>query len=263
MGHEARARAQGALASKVMLAFAAGGSVTTPFCVSLARLVGYETTRPVADRKLSFLGHAEGLYISENRQHITFEFFKRQEPWLAMLDSDIDFPPTLLDSLLGLTGNGERKIIAANVPLGYRPNVAFMKVKEPCSYTNLFPLPPEPFPVDAVATAVFMVHRDVIVDMHKAQGPRWFQHWYPDETTELGDFDFLGEDLAFCRRARAVGHQCWVGHVKGLGHNKRVRLSEDEPPAREKIANEMVRLVGLKLRQIEAKEAELDRKLRP
>lgn len=254
MSHRPHAIGKPRSDNKVMFAYGSGGSVKSEFCTSLASLVWYEARRPLDEMKLGYLSKSDSIYISQNRQHIALDFFRnRQESWLVMVDSDIEFPPTLLDSLVKLASPG-RKILAANVPLGYRPNVAFMAIpgRPPGHYSNLWPLPAEPTAVDAAATAVIIIHRDVIVDIYAKFGPRWFQHWYPDEVDAGDEIAFVGEDIAFCRRAKEVGHQAWVGHVKGLGHFKTQRLSEDELSERERVAERLVRMLAAKIKEVEA-----------
>jgi len=222
---------------KVVVGYPVGGSVTLPFHASMLQLLAYEITKPDHERLLSKISHTQGLYVGDNRNMLAQEFMKTDAEWLLQIDTDIEFPKTLLETMVGLTLNqsvaGERKIVAANVPLGGGfETVAFQWDPQAGIWANYKSLPEDLFRCDAAATAVMLVHREVFEEIASAHGQCWFHHMYipkSPEGTRPADFEFhsIGEDTAFCQRAKAAGYQTWVARVPGLRHHKTRALSED------------------------------------
>jgi len=227
--------ARGPHAGRVMFAYPAGGSVTVPFHASCLRLLQHELTKG-PQRLLSNMSHASGLYVADNRTCITEKFDDRGSPeWLLQVDTDIEFPPTLLETLLKLAGN-TIKILVASVPLGAYPSCGFMRTETPGVWDPVYPVPTTPLKVDGVATAVALIHRDVFNAVADADGGCWWHHIYlpksPDGTSARRfRYRSQGEDLAFSVRAAAAGFQSWVVHVPGIGHYKVRRCSHDDEQA--------------------------------
>lgn len=155
--------------------------------------------------------------------------------WLLQVDTDIEFPETLVETMLNLAGT-DKKILAASVPLGTAyPSCAFTWTGTPGIYGGIEAdfLSKQPFEVDAIATACVLIHRDVFETMADQHGKSWFHSIYlaksPAETP-LRDFAFTGnqEDIAFCMRAKRCGFSIWCVHVPGLGHYKTIRMSHDD-----------------------------------
>ena len=222
---------------KVALGFPCGGSVTVPFHGSLQRLLAYEIQKPDRERLLAKEMHAQGLYVGGNRQVLVEQFMKGSADWLLQIDTDIEFPKTILETLLLLT-EGERLIIAANVPLGdprlgAHATVAYRATETPGLFDNFARMPADLFKCDAVATAVVLVHRSVFEKMTETEGEAWFlTKRYPASPagTPIRAMKWreLGEDLSFCIRARDHGFDVWCAHVRGLKHYKTCALSEDQ-----------------------------------
>lgn len=221
MGREARL----STGRKVVLGYPVGGSVTLPFHASCLRLLGYELGKPDARRLLSKITHTSGLYVGDNRTMLAQRFLSTSADWLLMIDTDIEFPATLLETMVGLAGD-ERKILAASVPLGAYASTAFMRTEKPGVWRAVYPVPSEPIPVDGIATACVLIHRDVLEGMAARLGQSWFHHIYLER--EGGEYLSQGEDLAFSVRAAECGFKSWAVHVPGLGHYKTRRLSHDE-----------------------------------
>jgi hypothetical protein len=220
----------------VVFGYPVGGSVTLPFHASCLRLLGYELAKPERQRLLAQMTHSAGLYVADNRTMLTERFDDRGSPeWLLQVDTDIEFPPTLIETMLELAGE-DRKILAASVPLGAYPSCAFRRAETPGVWDCVHPVPTEPVEVDGIATACALIHRDVFDAIASAAGACWWQHLYlpksPDGTpARRFRYRSQGEDLAFSVRAQAHGFKLWCAHVPGLGHYKTRRCSHDDEKA--------------------------------
>lgn len=215
---------------KVVVGYPVGGSVTLAFHASLVRMACYELGKPDRHRLLAKITHSQGLYVGENRTLLARKFLETDADWLLQIDTDIEFPQTLAETLVGLApGPG---VLAASVPLGAYPTCAFRMIPGQVGVWQSVPVTTQPQEVDGIATAVCLIHRDVFLSIAEKHGQAWFHHMYlpaSPEGTPQKDFRFLeqGEDLAFSIRARDAGHKVWCAHVPGLKHHKTRALSHD------------------------------------
>lgn len=227
----------GQLGRRVAIGYPVGGSVTEPFMASMSMLQKYESDKG-RECLLSNIMKTRGLYVADNRQLLTQRFLQQDADWLLQIDTDIEFPPNLIELMLAHTGP-DQKIVAANVPLGAPwvdgsfPSVAFHQGADPWTWICLPSPLPEPIQeVDAVATAVIIIHREVFETIAARHGQCWFNHLYlpaSPEGTPKRDFRYrsIGEDIAFCLRAKEAGFKVWAARVPGLRHHKSCPLSED------------------------------------
>lgn len=215
---------------KVMVGYPVGGSVTLAFHASVLSLLGYEIAKG-DDRLLARITHSQGLYVADNRTLLIQRFLSTEAEWLLQVDTDIAFPPTLLETMVELAGT-ERKVLAASVPLSdVLPTCAFNRTEVPGIFA------PQPkfegvIECDAVATAVLLVHRSVLLDIADLDGQSWMHHLYlpaSNVVTDMRHFVYRsqGEDLAFCMRAKKAGHRIWCARVHGLRHHKALAMSHD------------------------------------
>jgi hypothetical protein len=234
MGWEARLRRSAPGAGKVVVGYPVGGSVTLGFHASMLRLLGYELQKGPT-RLLSKIEHSQGLYVGDNRTLLVERFLEMEAEWLLQIDTDIEFPHTLVEDLVRIAGT-ERKILAASVPLGAYASSAFMHTEKPGVWQALWPVPLTPTEVDGVATAVCLVHREVFERIAEGHGQCWFHHLYlpkSPEGTPPRDFKYesQGEDLSFSVRAAREGFKLWVFHLPGVQHHKTRKLSHDDERA--------------------------------
>lgn len=234
MGWGARTR------ERVVIGSPRGGSVHSVFATSVVALQHDQLrNRPAAEVQLAGVLAGSGLYIEDNRHWLAWRFLEEHNaPWLLMIDSDIEFGPDLLDQMLEAAHSSGAKVLSGNVPLDVFANVAYLAMPQPGVFAPLKMLPPEKvFEVDAAATAIMLIHRDVLQAIREREGECWFYR-HKVEVEERGGYPYrqflnLGEDISFCLRARDAGFPTWV--VQGLTgvvhHNlaaTRRRLAEAE-----------------------------------
>lgn len=241
MGREARLNAGSVGDRLVYFGTPHGFTLDGPHAASRERLLAYEMSKGRGQNVLR-MQFRSGLYIAENRHELAEQMLATQANWLLMVDSDVEFPATLAETMLKTAGT-TRKILAASVPLGETyPTCAFKWVgpEEPGVYRAV-PVSEEPRgDLDAFATACCLIHRDVFDAIAETEGRRWFAMDIafpaPGMTpqTPLRDFryTFVGEDIAFSLRAKRAGFDIWAYHLPGLGHWKRKRYSHDDERSR-------------------------------
>jgi hypothetical protein len=214
-----------------VLGYPVGGSVTLAFHSSMLALLGHEISKGDG-RLLEKIQHTQGLYVADNRTLLIQRFMDTTAEWLLQIDTDIEFPRTLVETLVEMAGE-DKKILAASVPLGSAfPTCAFMRTEVPGIWTALDRVDGV-VECDGIATAVCLVHRQVFEDIADQEGQSWMHHIYLPLSNELGrtrDFQYRsqGEDLAFCVRAAKAGHKVYCGYVPGLKHHKTMALSHDD-----------------------------------
>ena len=225
---------------RVVLGYPVGGSVTIAFHASVSRLLVHELTKPDHRRLLAKATHTKGLYVADNRQMLVEQFLENSAAeWLLQIDTDIEFPATLIETMLEMTGApgpDQRDILVASVPLGEFASCGFMRTDKPGVWTELTSVPMHPRTVDGIATACALVHRRVFEGIADRHGQCWFHHIYlPKEegTNPPRTFKFnsQGEDLAFSVRATEAGFKMWAVHIPGLRHWKTKGLSHDDERA--------------------------------
>jgi hypothetical protein len=211
--------------TKVVIGYPAGGSVTLAFHASMLRLFGYEMAKEEQDRLLAKVNHTQGLYVGDNRQMLAEKFMAGDADWLLQIDTDIEFPPNLLESLVGLAGS-DKKVIAASVPLGTAfPTCGFLRTEYPGVWASIPPFQGM-VECDGIATAIAMIHRDAFAAIQEKFGQSWFQHMY----IPVGDDKYRsqGEDLAFSMKAGDCGVRMYCANIPGLRHHKTIALSHDD-----------------------------------
>jgi GT2 family glycosyltransferase len=185
-------------------------------------------TSPASELIGSFYDLASGPVLSIARNTCAEEFLRSGMQWLWFVDTDTVFAPDVLPRLLALAHPVERPVVSAAVPVGGRdprervqstgiPELFWaayrcdavgglkpLSVREPVGEAER---------VDAVGTGCVLIHRGVL----EAVGPGPF--------CELSEGNaVMGEDLAFCRRADALGIPIHVAGRVRVGHQKVVTL---------------------------------------
>jgi GT2 family glycosyltransferase len=156
--------------------------------------------------------------------------------WLMMMDTDMTFESWAIHKLLAVAEHEDIKVIGGLCFAGglskMYPTVYSLQRDEHGPYTEVVPDYPRDQLVKVGATggAFLLVHRDVFLRMLEQHGklpdgrpnPK---PWFVDAEHNGRD---LGEDIAFCLRAQALGYGVYVHTGVKVGHIKRYELDEEE-----------------------------------
>jgi len=167
-------------------------------------------------------------YLDVNRDTIAAEALKQKTDFVLMVDTDMDYPDTTLDTLVSrdkdVVGvayytprwNPEEKKSEEVWPQIYDYNI---KAKLWSQWPMIKET--EPFRVDAVGTGIMLIKTKVFKKLKKP--------WFPFFRTEYkGDPKVMGEDLGFCLKCLANGIEVWVDPTIDVGHNKAYRYSKKD-----------------------------------
>ena len=198
----------------VVVCWCDGGEVDGPFAESIMGLVAVGALNGVVT---GWFRLGSGPVLDKARNDMTERFLATTADWMLMVDSDMVFRPDLLERLLEVADPEERPIVG---PLCYGMN---HNGPWPVIYSlkdhHFYPIPNPPaddlLRVDAMGAGCLLIHRSALEKMaSKSDWPgRWWDHLYLDDQP-------VGEDLAFCLRARAVGLPLFVHTGLRIGHLK-------------------------------------------
>lgn len=162
-------------------------------------------------------------YIPASRESLVRTFLDKTESnWLLMLDWDITFTPDDVYALLDTAASdAPNKIVSGN----YVTYMGDDQLLRPCWFEDRDGLEHSPVagytpgqlhPLTTCGMGFTIMHRDALVAIEKDNtGDPW--PWYGHDV--IGG-NHVGEDLTFCRRARAVGVTIWGHAGVELGHTK-------------------------------------------
>ena len=217
-------------ADRVTVAWIDPGQVEGAFAASLIELF-----RARADRLVAFL-RVEGGLLSRQRNEVVKGFLdKGSAQWLLMVDSDEILSVEAFDKLVAAAHEVDRPVVAG-LYFGTVPNPeGLLATPVPHFYRRaddgVMVTPVVDYPhdrlveIDAAGTGCLLVHRSVLEKIRDhadpSEGDAWC--WFRDLPL---DGNWLGEDLYFCRRVRALGFPIW-GHTGAiLPHRRRYWLDE-------------------------------------
>lgn len=200
-----------------------------------------------------YLIHEEGGYIAlstgprvaEGRNQVVDQFAETHPSadWLFFVDSDMTFTGDILENLMQIAEPDERPIVGALCFSGGRTHVTYPTIwrevdivrnKQNQAWANVervFDYPKDALlKVAATGGAALLIHRSVFIKMQKAFGtlPSGAPNMYPwfSEGLVGPDGQPLGEDVAFCLRARMVGCDVYVHTGIRTGHMKSHEVNE-------------------------------------
>ena len=220
----------------VYIASPSPGSVRTKFMSSCMNLVDYDRQN---DRRIfTFVNYVCGPALGIERNRIVAKFLDQPCEWLLQIDSDMAFPPDILDRLLEVADEEKAPIVGAACALSDgRPNTLYWNAAK----TKLKPRKPGKgsgpcVDVDATGGAFLLVHRKVFLSLLKSGQARrdpllWFGDVLRPVQTGTGKAGLMrgvvqGEDTGFCQRAKEAGFGVKVLRGLGLEHEKTVFLQE-------------------------------------
>lgn len=186
---------------KIGICIPTGGQMHTDMVVSLVAM-------------LKFTSYKWGVYtaksciIPKNRRILTETALKDGCTHILMIDSDMEFPPNLIEQLMAR----EKTVVAANCvlrkePLQFTAQINNREIKTSVGCYGIEK-------VDRVGTAIMLIHAAVFRKINKP----WFMlGWNPKTGTELG------EDYMFCQQCTKHEIDIYIDHdlskeIKHLGH---------------------------------------------
>lgn len=209
---------------RVMVYYLSPGQVAHEFCQSLLEMSIYDlmTSRHLA----GVFGVRSGALLAAARNSVVDQFLAEDAAdWLLFIDSDMVFERESLEQLFEHADPETCPIIG-----GLCFGLDFVDGPFPVVY-KLVDTPDGPMthrpsvldqdtgllPVDATGAAFLMIHKRVLLAMRE----RGFSKAYPYfQETELGGGHPVGEDIAFCLRARTLGFPIVVNLDLRVGHKK-------------------------------------------
>lgn len=217
-------------AHKVSIGFCDPGMVVGDFASRL-----FQLSQSRGDR-LGTLVRVKGSgLLSKYRNLMVASFLDGTDSdWLLMLDTDEQLTPQAFDLLINTAHEKERPIVAGLyfAAMDGGPDAIFPKPMPTIfmdTGTSFRPLDnydeDAVFEIHAAGTGCLLIHRSVFEKMRELadphQGDKWC--WFWDGPI---DGTWLGEDLLFCRRARALGFPIYVNTAAILPHQKTFWLDE-------------------------------------
>jgi hypothetical protein len=216
-------------AHKVSIGSCDPGTVNGAFAYRLIQLAQARSARlgPFVRVKGSGL-------LSKQRNRVVKQFLDgTKSDWLLLIDSDEQLSLEAFDKLLETAHDKERPVVAGLVFAGFgiegapypKPVPAIFQ-DAPEGFLPLYKYDKDSvFEIDAAGTGCLLIHRSVLEKMRetadKNQGPDWC--WFWDGPI---DGNWIGEDLLFCRRIRALGFPIYVNTGAILPHQKSYWLDE-------------------------------------
>ena len=216
-------------AHKVSIGSCDPGTVNGAFAYRLIQLAQARSARlgPFVRVKGSGL-------LSKQRNRVVKQFLDgTKSDWLLLIDSDEQLSLEAFDKLLETAHDKERPVVAGLVFAGFgiegapypKPVPAIFQ-DAPEGFLPLYKYDKDSvFEIDAAGTGCLLIHRSVLEKMRetadKNQGTDWC--WFWDGPL---DGNWIGEDLLFCRRIKALGFPIYVNTGAILPHQKSYWLDE-------------------------------------
>ena len=216
-------------AHKVSIGSCDPGTVNGAFAYRLIQLAQARSARlgPFVRVKGSGL-------LSKQRNRVVKQFLDgTKSDWLLLIDSDEQLTLEAFDKLLETAHDKERPVVAGLVFAGFgiegapypKPVPAIFQ-DAPEGFLPLYKYDKDSvFEIDAAGTGCLLIHRSVLEKMRETadanQGTDWC--WFWDGPV---DGNWIGEDLLFCRRIKALGFPIYVTTGAILPHQKSYWLDE-------------------------------------
>lgn len=184
---------------KILIGIPAMDMVSVHFCRSLVTLAKMECCN------VSFVVNS---LIYSARNIIAMQAIQGDYDYVLWLDSDMVFEPDTLVRLLQdekdiVTGIYFRRVKPYS-PVLYE-NLEIRQTE--CIFSGVEKYPAEMFEVAGAGLGCMLMRTDVLKDIEATDGPVWF--------APIGN---VGEDLAFCIRARKLGYKVFCDPSVKLGH---------------------------------------------
>lgn len=197
---------------KTLIAVPCMNQVPAEFCSSLAML--HKEGECVLEMKI-------GSLIYDSRNALCNTAIKIGADYILWLDSDMVFPADLLTHMLDVIQNNEEIDILTGVYYRrtepYTPVLFDRLEQQPngrIDWSGFEEIPTDLFQVGGCGFGCVLTPLDVIIDVMGAHG------------TLFTPFPGVGEDLAFCIRARECGFSIYADPSFPLGHTGYITVTE-------------------------------------
>lgn len=217
-------------ADRVVVSWIDPGLVEGDFATSLIELFRARPTR------VEGIVRIQGGLLSRQRNEVVKTFLDHQTAaWLLMVDSDEAFTPEDFDLLVGAAHEKERPVVAG-LYFGTVPNPAgLLPSPIPHLYMQgddgISVVPVTDYPVnkvieiDAAGTGALLVHRSVLEAIRAAADPSEGDAWCWFRDLPINGM-WLGEDLYFCKRVRALGFPIHAHTGAVFSHRRKYWLDD-------------------------------------
>lgn len=212
---------------RVTISWPDPGQVDGQFCASLLTLMAQRYKR------IDGILRVEGGLLSRQRNEIVKHFLDdTRAAWLLMIDSDEQLPVEAFDKLTQAADVDERPVVGGlyfgTWPGGLIPQPVphLYRQGDGVAMVPVIDYPPDQLiDVDAVGTGAILIHRRVLEAIREKADDHEGRDWCWFRDLPVGG-RWLGEDLYFCRRIRALGFPI-VAHTGAiLQHRRRYWLDE-------------------------------------
>lgn len=184
------------------------GDFTAEYINSLMGMSFYAyTTKGISIR----LHLAETCLVHQGRNNIASKCY---DDYLLFIDTDMAFPVDALNKLI----EADKDIIGGLYYSRKAPNLPHVfKQDEKGKYTVYEDCPQDKvFECDSIATGFMLIRKNVLEAFDKAISEKKFRLPFDFMTTEQNGE--LGEDMAFCNRAKQLDFKIWCDPTIPLGH---------------------------------------------
>jgi GT2 family glycosyltransferase len=153
----------------------------------------------------------EGCYVHQSRNIM---FRRCKDDYLMFIDTDMAFPADGIEKLIKL----DKDIVGGlyynrkdAIPLAFNANAEG-------KYQKIESVPDAPFQCDAIATGFMLIKKKVIDKFNEEIDSKRLKALPFDFIRFEADGFELGEDMAFCRRAKELGFEIWCDPTMELVH---------------------------------------------
>lgn len=222
---------------KVVVGYCSPGQVYSRFHESFVNLLNYDliTTRRIWNDGSGRIPFEASANISTARNAMCRLMLETAADWLWMVDTDMTFPPDLLERLMA-NADPDKAPIVGGLCFGVEDGRLFPTMydlggtEEKPEFIRYDAWPEGMFQVFATGAACLLIHRTALERIRDYEHPdrpgeKGFSAVYPwFQEREFGQTP-MGEDMTFCFRAGLAGLPVHVDTTVRLGHVKRHTLS--------------------------------------
>lgn len=151
----------------------------------------------------------DSVVVDVSRNVLVSNFLRSDCEYLLFLDSDMVFPPNIIDLLI----RHDKDVVSALYFLRKKHNPCFRFYKDGNYYSTAEFPKNKLIKVDAAGLGCILIKRKVLEDLEKALGDKPFF-----ATTYKSREHSTGEDVYFCEKIREQGSEIFVDTSIILGH---------------------------------------------